>query len=126
MPCDLVTQANILLGGLPRMLRSIVEGAVASQADMRLLEHVETRALEDAVARTEPDVLIVNEHPDRPEAWFSRLLLAHPSLKIFVLTHEGRCATALEFRRTRLADTSPTTLIEAIRTVLRREDDRGC
>jgi hypothetical protein len=41
-------------------------------------------------------------------------------LMVFVLTQDGRDATVLELRRARLADASPTTLIEAIRTVLRR------
>jgi DNA-binding NarL/FixJ family response regulator len=117
---DLLTQAKILLGALPRMLRSIVGGAVASQPDMRLAENGANANLEEAVARSEADVLIVNEQPDRTEASFRPLLLAHPSLKVFVLTQDGRNATVLEFRRARLADASPTTLIEAIRTVLRR------
>ena len=69
------------------------------------------------------DVLIVNEQSDRPEDSFLQLLLSHPSLKVFVLTQDGRNATLLEFRRARLADASPTTLIEAIRSVLRRDAD---
>jgi DNA-binding NarL/FixJ family response regulator len=118
-----LTQANILLGALPRMLRSIVGGAVAAQDDMRLVENGETGTLEEAVARSGADVLIVNEDTDRPEASFRPLLLAHPSLKVFVLTQDGRNATLLEFRRARLIDASPTTLIEAIRAALHHDAD---
>ena len=100
------------------MLRSIVEGAVAAQPDLRLAEDHGTGTLEEAVTRTNADVLIAAD--DRSEARFRSLLVARPTLKVFVLTPDGRSATVLEFRRARLADTSPTTLIEAIRTVLRR------
>jgi DNA-binding NarL/FixJ family response regulator len=103
------------------MLRSIVGGAVAAQPDMRLVGNGENGSLEEAVARSQADVLIVDEQPDRPEASFQPLLLAHPSLKVVVLTQEGRNATVLEFRRGRLVDASPASLIDAIRNVLRRE-----
>ena len=114
-------QATILLGALPRMLRSIIAAAVAAHSDMRLVEEGDVETLEEAVARSAPDVLILNERPGRPEASYRPLLLAHPSLKVFVLTQDGRNATVLEFRRARLVDASATTLIEAIRTVVRRE-----
>ena len=102
------------------MLRSIVEGAVAAQPDMQLVGAA-NGTLDDAVAQIGADVLIVEERSDRPEAALRRLLVTHPSLKVFVLTQDGRNATVLELRRARLADASPTTLIDAIRTVLRRE-----
>lgn len=119
-PADLVTIATILLGPLPRMLRSIIEGAVAAQPDMRVIEHSEHESLEETVVRTHADVLIVNEQPDRSEMWFRSFVAAHPWLKVCVLTQDGRNATLLELRRDRLADASPTALVEAIRTVLRR------
>lgn len=110
--------ATILLGPLPRMLRSIVEGAVAGQPDLQLADDSGSVTLEDAVTRTNADVLIAAD--DRSETRFRLLLVARPSLKVFVLTQDGRNATVLEFKRARLADMSPTTLIEAIRTVLLR------
>jgi len=100
------------------MLRSIVEGALEAQPDLRLADDIGSDTLEDAVARTKADVLIAPD--DRPEASFRSLLVAQPALKVFVLTQDGRNATVLELRHTRVADASPTTLIEAIRTVLRR------
>jgi hypothetical protein len=102
------------------MLRSIIEGAVAAQPDMRVIEYSEDSSLAETIERTHADVLIVNERPDRPETWFRSFLVTHPWLKVCVLTQDGRNATLLEFRRDRLADASPTTLIDAIRTALRR------
>jgi hypothetical protein len=100
------------------MLRSIVAGAVEAQPDLRLADDSGSDTLEDAVARTKADVLIAPD--DRPEASFRSLLVAQPALKVFVLTQDGRNATVLELRHARLTDASPTTLIDAIRTVLRR------
>lgn len=70
------------------MLRSIVEGAVAAQPDLRLAADSGSDTLEDAVARTKADVLIAPD--DRPEASFRSLLVAQPALKVFVLTKDGR------------------------------------
>jgi hypothetical protein len=100
------------------MLRSIVEGAVASQPDMRLVGSGEHGSLDEAVERSHADVLIVNAQPDRPESWFHPFLIAHPTLKVFVLTQDGRNATLLQFRRARIADVSPTMLVDAIRSAL--------
>ena len=103
------------------MMRSIVESAVASQPDLQLAGTWDGGNLEEAVARCEADVLIVEERPDRNEAFYRPLLLTYPSLKVLVLTQDGRNATLMGFRRVRLADASPTTLIEAIRSEPRRE-----
>lgn len=113
--------STILLSALPRILRSIVERAVASQGDLRVVEDRDGADLEDAVARCGADVLIVGERADRSEAFYRPLFVAHPSLKVFILTQDGRNITLLAIRRVRLADASPTSLIEAIRSELRRE-----
>jgi len=116
-----VTRSTILLGSLPRMMRSIVERAVASQADLQLAEDCEGADLEDAVARCGADVLIVEESADRSEASYRPLFLTHPSLKVFILTQGGRNVTFMGFRRVRLPDASPTTLIAAIRSELHHQ-----
>jgi len=103
------------------MMQSIVEGAVGSQADLQLAGDCEDDAIEDAIARCGADVLLVEERADRSEAFYRPLLLTHPSLKVFILTQEGRNVTLIAFRRRRLLDASPTTLIEAIRSELQRE-----
>jgi DNA-binding NarL/FixJ family response regulator len=103
------------------MMRSIVEDVVASQPDLRLAGTWDDSNLEEAVARSEADVLIVEERADRQEVFYRSLLVTHPSLKVLVLTQDGRNATLMGLRRVRLADTSPTTLIEAIRSEPRGE-----
>jgi hypothetical protein len=117
---SLVGRSTILLFALPRMMRSIVEGALAAQADLELADGSEGEDVDDAIARTGASVLIVEERAGS-EALYRALLLKHPSLKIFILTQEGRNVTLIEFRRVRFVDASPATLVEAIRSELRRE-----
>ena len=119
-----VRRPTILLCALPLLTRSIVETVVASQPDLQLAE-CQGDEVGDAVARWDADVLIVEERADRSEAYYRPLLLRHPSLKVFILTQGGRNVTVIGFRRERLADLSPTTLIEAIRSELRREAPPG-
>jgi hypothetical protein len=102
-------------------MRSILERAVASQAGLQLAEDCEGADVEEAVDRSRADVVIVEERGDRDEAFYRRLLMTHPSLKVCILTQDGRNVTFVGFRRIRLADASPTTLIEAIRSEL--QDD---
>ena len=118
---SLVTRSTILLGALPRMMRSIVERAVASQVDLQLAEDCGDAGVEDAVARCDPDVLIVEERADRNEAFYRPMLLKHPSLKVVILTEGGRNATLIGFRRVLFADASSTTLIDVIRSELKHE-----
>ena len=103
------------------MMRAIVEGAFAAQADLELVGGGEEEDVDDAIARSGASVLIVEERPDRSEAHYRTLLLKHPSLKLFILTQEGRNVTLIEFRRVRFVDASPATLVEAIRSELRHD-----
>jgi hypothetical protein len=98
------------------MMRSIIEHAVASQADLRLAGDCEGADLEDLIVRCGADVLIVEERAERGEAFYRALLVTHPSLKVFILTQDGRNVTFIGVRRVRFADASPTTLVEAIRS----------
>lgn len=103
------------------MMHSIVATVVASQPDLQLADYEEGTDLEDAITRCGADVLIVEEHVDRSEAFYRPLFVTHPSLKVFILTQGGRNVTLLALRRVRLADASPTTLIGAIRSELQHE-----
>lgn len=102
-------------------MRAIVEGALAAQADLELADDCEGDDVDEAIARSGASVLIVEERADRSEAFYRTLLLKHPSLKVFILTQEGRNVTLIEFRRVRFVDASPATLVEAIRSELRPE-----
>jgi hypothetical protein len=103
------------------MIRSIVGGALATQADLESADVGEGDDVDDAIARSGASVLIVEERADRSEAFYRALLLRHPSLKVFILTQEGRNVTLIAFRRARFVDASAATLVEAIRSELRDE-----
>jgi hypothetical protein len=102
-------------------MRAIVERALAAQADFELADDCHGDDVDNAIARCGASVLIVEERADRSEAFYRTLLLRHPSLKVFILTQEGRNVTLIEFRRVRFVDASPATLVEAIRSELRHE-----
>ena len=116
-----MTQARILVGDMPRMMRDIVDGAVESQQDMELVGHCADTELEVAVQRYEANVVILNESATRAGDLHARLLCAHPRLKVVVMTGDGGAATLFELRHFYLADPSPVALIGAIRTALTRE-----
>jgi DNA-binding NarL/FixJ family response regulator len=110
---------------MPRLLRSILARTVAAQTDMEVMEFLSEADLDAAVAEKRADVLIVEDRNGRSEARYRPLLLACPSLKVFLLTEDGRNATLLEFTRARIVDASPAAIVEAIRTVLRRDSTLG-
>lgn len=110
---------------MPRLLRSILARTVASEDDMELTEFLAEADIDSAVAQNRADVLIVEDQGGRSEARYRPLLLACPSLKVFLLTEEGRNATLLEFTRARIVDASPAAIVDAIRTVLRRDSTPG-
>jgi len=107
------------------MVRSIVASAVDMQADMRVADDCEGDDLEGAVTRSGADVLIVQERTDRSEAYYRPLFVSHPSLKVFILTEDGRDVMFLGFRRVHLPDASPTSLVDAIRAELRLDAAAG-
>jgi DNA-binding NarL/FixJ family response regulator len=120
-----VTKAKVLLGAMPRLLRSILARAVGSQADMEVTEHLAETDLDSAIARGRIDVLIVSDRTWKSEARYRKLLIARPSLKVFLLTEDGRNATFLELTRARLMDASPAAIVEVIRTVVSRDSTLG-
>jgi hypothetical protein len=110
---------------MPRLLRSILAGALGSHADMEVTEHLAEVDLDSAIARGRADVLIVADRAGKSEAHYRRLLLRRPSLKVFLLTEDGRNATLLEFKRARLMDASPSAIVEVIRSVVGRDSTLG-
>ncbi|HEY7187363.1 MAG TPA: hypothetical protein VH436_12490 [Vicinamibacterales bacterium] len=127
-----VTKAKVLLGAMPRLLRSILARALGSEADMDVSElsgppegGPHGAHLDAVIARSHVDVLIVSDRTGKSEARYRKLLLARPSLKVFLLTEDGRNATLLEFTRARLMDASPAAIVEVIRTVVGRDSTLG-
>jgi hypothetical protein len=127
-----LTKAHVLLGAMPRLLRSILARAVGSQTDMEVTDYLgpteggrSDTELDSAIARNRADVLIVADRTGKSEARYRKLLLARPSLKVFLLTEDGRNATLLEFTRARLMDASPAAIVEVIRTIVSRDSTFG-
>jgi hypothetical protein len=104
------------------MMRDIFDGAVESQADMRLVGHCDDEQLEAAIREHDANVVIVGEGSPAARCRNEGLLLAHPHLKLVILAGAGRSASLVELRRVQLAEPSPRTLIDAIREALDRDD----
>jgi hypothetical protein len=104
------------------MMRDIVDGAVESQPDMRLVGHCDDAQLDAAIREHDANVVIVGDGSADPRR-HEGLLLAHPHLKLVILAGAGRSASLVELRRVQLAEPSPGTLIDAIRAALDRDDN---
>jgi DNA-binding NarL/FixJ family response regulator len=104
------------------MMRDIVDDAVEAQPDMQLVGHYADAELDVAVERHEANVVILNEATTLGLDLHTRLLCAHPGLKVVVMTGDGVAANLFEIRHLYLADPSPIALIGAIRSALEREN----
>jgi hypothetical protein len=106
-----------VIGEVPRLLRAILEDAIAREPDMMLVDQA-SGDFETLVRRSDADVAIVaDDLPDRG-ARHRQVLIEHPALKILVVTDGGRTAQLLEFRRRLISDVSLLALLEAIRGAL--------
>lgn len=110
---------RIVLDVAPRLLHDIIEGALTVEHDMRLLDIGGERDLSAAVKRCEADVVIVGDQPRMSTPSHHHLLVDNPSLKIFVVTDDGRTATLVEVRSLPVAEMSPRGLVAAIRAAMR-------
>ena len=106
---------------MPRMMRAIVDDAVDSQPDMHLLGHYADADLDVAIRRHEANVVILSEHTTAVGHFPTRLVCAHPELKVVVITGDGGGANLIELRHLYLADPSPIAVIGAIRAALERD-----
>ena len=109
---------RILIDAMPRMLREIIEGALARQPDMLLLDFAADPDLATAVKRGAPNVVIVADANGTAGPSPRKLLVDNQQLKIFVVTDDGRSGHLLEFRRLPVAQMSPQGLVTAIRAAV--------
>jgi DNA-binding NarL/FixJ family response regulator len=99
---------------MPRLLRDIIDDAIAREPDMMLIDEA-GGDFEALVHRSAADVaIVVDDSPDR-EAVHRQMLVDHPELKILVVTDDGRTAQLLELRRRLMSDVSAQSLVRAIR-----------
>ncbi len=102
------------------MLREIIERAVAGQPDMEIVDELPREdMLSEALTRAGANVMIsAGEHDD---VALQRLLEELPSLKVLVVSADGRDTALYELRPTRtpLGEVSPQTIVDAIRGACR-------
>jgi hypothetical protein len=113
-----LNQIRILCGEMPRMLRQIVEDAVMSQSDMKLVDSGEGHDFAMAIKREHADVVIVSKRAVDDPMSYLQFLLENPGLKVLVIKREGREAQLLEFRQIPVAEVSPQGLVDAIRAAV--------
>jgi hypothetical protein len=101
---------------MPRILREIIEQAVADESDMEIVE-VGGRdvPLRQAVESSEADFVIAGADYDFGEV--ARVLEERPRLRVLAVAGHGREAFLYELRpmRTPLGEVSPRTIVDAIR-----------
>lgn len=114
---------RIVLVDLPRMLREIIADAVVREPDMSLAGHVaDGDDLLATIDETDADVVIVGAE-GFPAREVRRLLGVRPTLKVLLVTGDGREAALYELRphEEPLGELSPRTLVAAIRTAVQRD-----
>jgi DNA-binding NarL/FixJ family response regulator len=107
---------RIALVDMPRILREIIEQAVADEPDMEIVEIEGSGVpLRQAVATARADFVIAGADYDFGEV--ARVLDERPRLRILAVAGDGREAFLYELRPTRtpLGEVSPQTIVDAIR-----------
>ncbi len=109
--------SRIVLVDLPRMLRDIVEQAVAGESDMCVVSAGGSESgLRAVVDETDADFVIAGRDQDLADV--GDLLRERPRLRVLAVAGEGRESFLFELRPTRtpLGQVSPKTIVEAIRS----------
>ncbi len=114
---------RIVLVGLPRILREIVEHALHDEPDMAVIGAVPTLDELDAalaaLGALEPDVLVVALGAESEAPRLDRFLYAMPRLACLAIAGDARRAFLYELhpRATPLRDVSQDGLVQAIRSI---------
>lgn len=113
---------RVLLAGLPRIMREIVEHALDEATDIEVVGSVETLAeVNGTVSHTQPDVLVVGLDDESEAPRLDRFLYGMPRLTCLAITGDARRAFLYELqpRAKPLGDVSPSGLVRAIRSLQR-------
>jgi chemotaxis response regulator CheB len=111
-----VEPSRIVLVDMPRILREIIERAVADEPDMEIVDsEAGNMPLREAIEASEPDFVIAGADYDFGEV--ARVLDERPRLRVLAVAGDGREAFLYELRPTRtpLGEVSPRTIVDAIR-----------
>jgi DNA-binding NarL/FixJ family response regulator len=117
----LLQRIQIVLVDMPRMLRDMIEEAVAAQPDMRVVETVPERsALLEATRRTRPEFVIfgIDDDEDDFPPGCLEVLEEQPRTRILGIQAAAGLAYLYELRpeRTRIGEVAPEDVVAAIRS----------
>jgi hypothetical protein len=109
---------RVLMVALPPVLSEIVSGFSRTSPDVELVGHVAADGdLTEAVMRTDAQLLLCADEPDRAVERWAELLALRPPVAVVNLLDSGRRAELFGLREERgeLADVSAAGLLESIR-----------
>jgi DNA-binding NarL/FixJ family response regulator len=110
---------RIVLDGMPRMLRTMVEDILSTDDQCEIVaETSEEKDLLDQLAITPADVIIlsITDAATGPER-FAKLLAQHPQTRIIAITAGGSRAFLFDLRPhvTQINELSPVALLTAVK-----------
>jgi DNA-binding NarL/FixJ family response regulator len=111
-----VEPSRIVLVDLPRIMREIIQQAIADEPDMVIVNGSLPADLRGALERSAADFVISGA--DHELAEVGALLEERPRLRVLSVVGDGREAFLYELRPTRtpLGEVSPRTIVDAIRS----------
>ena len=112
---DVLSKTCIAFIDMPRMLREIVDEALSTQRDVRLVDESSDGSLVAAVDRSGAGFLIVSSESIGP-ADVCRLLEERPKVKVFAIADGGRDGCLYELRPNLLlvGELSPENLVQTV------------
>lgn len=116
---------RIVLAEVPRLLRDILHGSLATERDVELVGEASTLAgLTEIVQRREADVVILGLSESELPASYYALFEVDPLVRILTIADHGRMASLYELRASRmvLAEGSPQELLQIIQRQVRLGD----
>jgi chemotaxis response regulator CheB len=113
---------RVLLAGLPRFMREIVERALVEAQDIEVVGVIDALGeVNGMLTHAQPDVLIVGLEDESDAPRLDRFLYASPRLTCLAIAGDARRAFLYELqpRAKPLGDVSPDGLVHAIRSLQR-------
>ena len=120
-------QTRVFLSAASQILRDMLTDVIETQPDMKIVGNSEqTEDLVGALARTQPDVVIVSALRPLGRRSFDELLYAAPRLKVLAIIDNNRRGVLYEMRphRSPRGEMFPESLLQAIRDAVRNAPHR--
>jgi chemotaxis response regulator CheB len=118
-----IAQIRILVVDLPRLVRDMVEQAIAQQHDMAVVAHcVSFDDLLDEAKRSEPDIVIVGIEDRALPHVCLELMLEHQGVSVLGIDARSGRSWLYELRleQVEIDEVSPADVVHSIRTAARR------